>query len=135
METAAPAPIAPQNTSFSPALKRRAGACFDLMTPPPCLNLNEGPQDQHDPQYEREARDIMCVFGGPRERAEGIRSQGRALMVLRFLFRSCADRPKFRLRPRQWRGGVRAGGRNVNGDVREGVPSSTTAARWSQPLG
>src|SRR5262245_66505609 len=33
-----PAPSAPQNTSFSPALNRRAGACLDLMKPPPCLN-------------------------------------------------------------------------------------------------
>src|SRR3979490_1014158 len=35
--TAIPAPRANQNTSFSPALKRPDGACFDLMKPPPCL--------------------------------------------------------------------------------------------------
>src|SRR6267378_6608299 len=35
--TVAPAPRANQNTNFSPALKRPAGACFDLMKPPPCL--------------------------------------------------------------------------------------------------
>src|SRR6476469_9937818 len=27
-----------QNTIFSPALNRRAGACFDAMNPPPCLS-------------------------------------------------------------------------------------------------
>src|SRR5258707_9575273 len=31
--TVAPAPRANQNTNFSPALKRPAGACFDLMKP------------------------------------------------------------------------------------------------------
>src|SRR4029078_8770262 len=35
--TATPAPRANQKTSFSPALKRPEGACFDLMKPPPCL--------------------------------------------------------------------------------------------------
>jgi hypothetical protein len=38
VETTMPTPRASQNTTFSPALNRRAGGCLDRMKPPPCLN-------------------------------------------------------------------------------------------------
>jgi hypothetical protein len=60
--TAAPAPRANQKTSFSPALKRPAGGCFDLMKPPPSFsrdvdlpwNIVSDPQCHDQDQAGRE---------------------------------------------------------------------------------
>jgi hypothetical protein len=55
-------------------------------------------------------------------------------MALLFLFRSCAERPEFRSTTAVARA-IGLNGLNVNGDVRDGTPSSTTVARQGQPRG
>src|SRR5262245_46165102 len=86
-----PAPSAPQNTSFSPALNRRAGACLDLMKPPPCLNhsmsvlsgmlslMNIATISTND---EREAREVVHVLGGFRYHAERVVANQRQQQML-----------------------------------------------------
>src|SRR3977135_2879615 len=81
MITATPAPRANQNTSFSPALKRPDGACFDLMKPPPCLtqsmstfcgmlSLIQSATMRASPTTNEALTKLCVVFGGRRPAAE-----------------------------------------------------------------